>query len=356
MLQSLSLGFFQMRLFTPFFLLTSHSFLFASHPLPFFFLFFSLSYFSPHPKCILLLYFWSWGNEAMNWDGWNRGTGGRDRHRLSVRCIPPSPCRLSWLNSRLTERRAIFKWEPKVVLGISRVSACKCCSGAPSFVWASSYGGFDRLPISSQGLGGWVEMGAWKAALKRGLSQLLGCEPLDYLILERKERKECFADSGHTPYVVTCERKQQPIHFNTHMPLESYLYDQNHGIGSQKLQCTSAAIRRSCSSGKNWKDRVSWSCRWGRAWPTESRTHEKLLVSSEESELLSSSRVFFLVSSTNTVISTYYNDYFLLQYWLTESLLLVHEVVNMQILRRPPLCARLLEYFNRFSALQLAWF
>lgn len=51
-------------------------------------------------------------------------------------------------------------------------------------------------------------MGAWKAALKGGFSQLLGCEPLDHLNLERKERKECFAGFGHTPYVVTSERKQ----------------------------------------------------------------------------------------------------------------------------------------------------
>lgn len=79
-----------------------------------------------------------------------------------------------------------------------------------------------------------------KGSFEAGLSRLLGCEPLNCLILERKERKECFADFGHTPYVVTCERKQQPIHFNTCMPLESYLYDRNHGIGSLRLRCTSA--------------------------------------------------------------------------------------------------------------------
>lgn len=122
--------------------------------------------------------FWSRGNEARNWGGWNRDTGGRDRHmwwkearRLSVRYTPSRPCRPSWLNSRLRERRAIFKWEPKVVLGISRVSACKCCSGAPSFVWASSYRGFDSLPSSPRvwGLGGKgelegsFEVGSWSA-------------------------------------------------------------------------------------------------------------------------------------------------------------------------------------------------
>lgn len=296
MLHSLSLGFFRLWLFTPFFLLASHSFLFVSHPSPsFFFFFFPLSYFSPHPKCILLLYFWSWGNEAMNWDGWNRGTGGRDRRRLSVRCTSRNPCRLSWLNSRLTERRAIFKWEPKVVLGISRVSACKCCSGAPSFVWASSYGGFDRLPISPQGLGAGQKWGLGRQLWRGGFSQLLGCEPLDHLILERKERKECFAGFGHTPYVVTCERKQQPTHFNTCMPLETFMT-----LWPKPWYWVSEASVYFCSSGKNWKDRVSWSCQWERARPTKSRMHKKLLVSSEEPELLSSSCAF-LISSTNTV-------------------------------------------------------
>lgn len=145
------------------------------------------------------------------------------------------------------------------------------------------------------GPGGWAEMGAWKAALKGGFSQLLGCEPLDHLILERKERKECFAGFGHTPYVVTCERKQQPTHFNTCMPLETFMT-----LWPKPWYWVSEASVYFCSSGKNWKDRVSWSCQWERARPTKSRMHKKLVVSSEEPELLSSSCAF-LISSTNTV-------------------------------------------------------
>lgn len=57
--------------------------------------------------------------------------------------------------------------------------------------------------------------------------------------------------------------------------------------------------------------------------------------------------LLFLISSTNTVISTTnYNNYSLAKTWLTESLLLVHEVVNTQVLRRSLLCTSLLEYLN----------
>lgn len=64
-------------------------------------------------------------------------------------------------------------------------------------------------------------------------------------------------------------------------------------------------------------------------------------------ELLSPSHLLFLISSTNAVIgTTNYNNYSLAETWLTESLLLVHEVVNIQVLRRSLLCISLPEYLN----------
>lgn len=80
--------------------------------------------------------------------------------------------------------------------------------------------------------------------------------------------------------------------------------------------------------------------------------HGEFLASGEEPELLSPSHAFFLISCTNTVISTAnYNDYFLLKKQLTETLLLVHDVLNVQVLRRPLLCASLLERFSGFFLL-----
>lgn len=64
-------------------------------------------------------------------------------------------------------------------------------------------------------------------------------------------------------------------------------------------------------------------------------------------ELLSPSHLLFLISSTNTVIgTTNYNNCSLAETRLTESLLLLHEAVNIQVLRRSLLCASLLEYLN----------
>lgn len=77
--------------------------------------------------------------------------------------------------------------------------------------------------------------------------------------------------------------------------------------------------------------------------------HGEFLASGEKPELLSPSHAFFLISCTNTVISTAnYNDYFLLKKRLTETLLLVHDVLNVQVLSRLLLCTSLLECFNVF--------
>lgn len=76
-----------------------------------------------------------------------------------------------------------------------------------------------------RGSGGWVGRGSWKAALKWGLGQLLGSQPPECLVWGREERKLRFAEFGHAPSIATCERRQQPTHFNTRMPLERYPYD-----------------------------------------------------------------------------------------------------------------------------------
>lgn len=71
MLHSLSLGFFQLWLFTPFFLLASHSFLFVSHPSPsFFFFFFFLSKIPVREKLLVVFFFYWLGSScASNWSG-----------------------------------------------------------------------------------------------------------------------------------------------------------------------------------------------------------------------------------------------------------------------------------------------